>query len=250
MNQSSKKESGMKSVSILAVVVLVAGALLSACVPMTVNAEAQPPLRTINVTGTGEVHLSPDIAYIYLGVHTEDASASAAVAANTTQTQEVIQALQDFGIDSLDIRTTNFRIWPSQNYGPDGLPLDTRYVVDNTVYVTVRDLDRLGELLDVVIGAGVNTVNSIQFDVADKRESLKDARAGAVEDAQARAAELAELAGVELGEIQGISFYDGGSYPIFDGKGGGGGGAAEAAVPIQPGQLTLMVSVSVTYEIK
>jgi uncharacterized protein YggE len=240
----------MKSVSILVTVVLVFGALLSACGPMTVNAEAAPPLRTINVSGTGTVSLSPDIAYIYLGVHTEDASASEAVAANNTQTQEVIQALQDFGIDASDIRTTNFSIWPAQNYGPDGLPLDTRYVVDNTVYVTVRDLNTLGELLDVVISAGVNTVNSIQFDVADKKDSLKQARADAIADAQERAQELADAAGLELGEVQSISFFDSVPYPIFDGKGGGGGAAMESAVPIQPGQLTLTVTVSMTYEIK
>jgi uncharacterized protein YggE len=238
----------MKSVSILAVVALVLTALLSACGPMTVNAEAQPPLRLINVTGTGEVSLSPDIAYIYLGVHTEDASASEAVAANNTQTQEVIEALQNFGVEANDIRTSNFSIWPAQNYGPDGLPLDTRYVVDNTVYVTVRDLDQMGELLDVVIGAGVNTVNSIQFDVAEKKDSLREARAAAIEDAQERARELAQAAGLELGDIQSISFFDSAPYPVFTGKGGG--GAAEAAVPIQPGQMTLSASVSISYEIK
>lgn len=236
----------------LLVAVLVLSALLSACTggPTTINQAAQPPVRTINVSGMGEVSLTPDIASIYLGVHTEDASASAAVSANNTQTQEVIQALQDFGIDPKDIRTTNFSIWPMQNYSPDGLPLDTRYVVDNTVFVTVRDLDKLGELLDVVISAGVNTVNSITFDVADKKAALKQARADAVKNAQEQAKELATAAGVSLGDVQSISYFDSAPYPMFDGKGGGGGGAAEAAVPIQPGQLTLTVTVSMTYEIK
>jgi len=237
--------------NILIVAVLVLSVLLSACGgPTTINQAAQPPVRSVSVSGLGEVSLSPDVAFIYLGVHTEDASASTAVAANNVQTQEVIEALQNFGIDTKDIRTTNFSIWPSQNYSPEGLPLDIRYVVDNTVYVTVRDLDNLGELLDVVISAGVNTVNSIQFDVADKKEALRDARADAVKNAQAQARELADAAGVELGEIQSISYYDSVPYPMFDGKGGGGGGAAEAAVPIQPGQLTLSVTVSITYAIK
>ena len=237
--------------NILIVAVLVLSVLLSACGgPTTINQAAQPPVRSVSVSGLGEVSLSPDVAFIYLGVHTEDASASTAVAANNVQTQEVIEALQNFGIDTKDIRTTNFSIWPSQNYSPEGLPLDIRYVVDNTVYVTVRDLDNLGELLDVVISAGVNTVNSIQFDVADKKEALREARADAVKNAQAQARELADAAGVELGEIQSISYYDSVPYPMFDGKGGGGGGAAEAAVPIQPGQLTLSVTVSITYAIK
>ncbi len=234
----------------LIVAVLALSVLLSACGgPTTINQAAQPTVRSVSVSGMGEASITPDIAFIYLGVHTEDASASQAVAANNVQTQEVIEALQNFGIDTKDIRTTNFSIWPSQNYSPEGLPLDTRYVVDNTVYVTVRDLAKLGELLDVVISAGVNTVNSIQFDVADKDEALKQARADAVKNAQAQAQELAAAAGVELGEIQFISYYDSVPYPMFDGKGGG-GGAAESAVPIQPGQLTLSVTVSITYEIK
>jgi uncharacterized protein YggE len=123
-------------------------------------------------------------------------------------------------------------------------------VVDNTVYVTIRDLDKLGELLDIVIAAGANTVNSVQFDVADKDEALKTARADAVKDAREKAQELADAAGVKLGDVQTISFFDNVAYPVFDGKGGGGGVAAEAAVPIQPGQLTFTVTVNVTYEIK
>lgn len=121
--------------------------------------------------------------------------------------------------------------------------------MDNTVYVTVRDLDKLGDLLDTVIAAGANTVNSIQFDVADKDAALKTARADAVKDAEAKAQELAGAAGLSLGEIQSIGFSDSQPYPIFGGKGGG-GAAAEAAVPIQPGQLTFTVTVNVTYEIK
>jgi hypothetical protein len=248
MQISSIKELNMKSTSIVVAVVVVLSALLGACGPMTVN--SQPPLRTVNVNGVGEVSLQPDVAYLYVGVHTEDASASTAVQANNVQAQHVIQALQDFGIDPKDIRTTNFSLWTSQNYGPDGQPLDTKYVVDNTVYVTVRELGKVGELVDVVIAAGANNINSIQFDIADKEAALKEARAQAVKNAQAQAQELADAAGVKLGALQSISFFDNMPYPVFDGKGGGGGGAADAVVPIQPGQLTLTVTVSMTYEIK
>jgi uncharacterized protein YggE len=124
------------------------------------------------------------------------------------------------------------------------------YVVDNTVLVTVRDLDTLGDLLDTVVAAGANTVNSIQFDVADKSAALSEARADAVKDAEAQAKELADAAGVELGEVQSIGYYDNSSSPVYAGKGGGGGAVMEAAVPIQPGQLTFTVNVNMTYEIK
>jgi uncharacterized protein YggE len=124
------------------------------------------------------------------------------------------------------------------------------YSVDNTVYVTVRELDKLGDLLDTVVAAGANTVNSIQFDVADKDSALKQARADAVKNAGVQAQELADAAGVKLGDIQSIGFYDSAPYPVFDGKGGGGAATEAAAVPIQAGQLTFTVTVNVTYELK
>ena len=232
-------------------IVLVALAL-GACSP-TIMAEPAPPVRTMSVNGTGQVFLSPDIAYIYIGVHSEEATAAEAVTANNNETQKVIDALKKAGVEAKDIRTTNFSIWPNQQYSPDGQPTGTRYVVDNSVFVTVRKLDELGDLLDSAVAAGANSINSIQFDVADKTEALKKAREEAVKDAKAQAQELADTAGLKLGEMQTISFYDSAPVPYQDTYGKGGGGAAVeqvAAVPIQPGQLVLTVTVSMTYEIK
>jgi uncharacterized protein YggE len=232
-------------------IVLVALAL-GACSP-TIMAEPAPPVRTMSVNGTGQVFLSPDIAYIYIGVHSEEATAAEAVTANNNETQKVIDALKKAGVEAKDIRTTNFSIWPNQQYSPDGQPTGTRYVVDNSVFVTVRKLDELGDLLDSAVAAGANSINSIQFDVADKTEALKKAREEAVKDAKAQAQELADTAGLKLGEMQTISFYDSAPVPYQDTYGKGGGGAAveqAAAVPIQPGQLALTVTVSMTYEIK
>jgi hypothetical protein len=195
--------------------------------------------------------LSPDIAYIYIGVHTEEPTAADAVEANNAQTQQVIDALQDAGVAANDIRTTSFSIWPNQQYSPDGQPTGTRYVVDNSVFVTVRELEGLGDLLDSAIGAGANSINSIQFDVADKDEALKNAREEAVKDAKEQAQQLADAAGMSLGEVQSISFYDSAPIPYMEyGKGGGGGAAVESAVPIQPGQLAVTATVSISYEIR
>jgi Uncharacterized conserved protein len=241
----------MKTKSIIIAVVALLALVISACGPTTINQEAPAAIRTLSVSGNGEANLVPDIAYIYVGVHTEQPSAAEAVTENNAQTQQVIEALRDFGIAAKDIRTTNFSIWPMDKYDPTGLPSGEKtYAVDNTVYVTVRDLDKLGDLLDTVITAGANTVNSIQFDVADKTEALKQARADAVKNAETQAKEIASVAGLTLGEIQSISFIDNQPYPIFEGKGGGGPAAAEAAVPIQPGQLTFTVTVNVAYAIK
>jgi hypothetical protein len=241
----------MRNKTLFVSAVLLVALALGACSP-TIRADAAPPVRTLSVTGTGQAFLEPDIAYIYIGVHTEEETAADAVEANNAQTQQVIAALQEAGVDAKDIRTTNFSIWPNQQYSPEGQPTGTRYAVDNSVFVTVRKLDGLGDLLDSAIGAGANSINSIQFDVADKDEALKTAREEAVKDAQRQAQELADAAGMSLGDIQSIGFYDSSPIPYMDsfGKGGGGGATVESSVPIQPGQLTLTATVSISYEIK
>jgi uncharacterized protein YggE len=206
--------------------------------------------RTVSVTGSGSVSITPDIAYVNIGVHTEADTASEAVDNNTAQTQKVIDSLVESGVAAEDIRTTNFSIWPNQRYDDMGQPAGTTYAVDNTVYVTVRDLSKMGDLLDSAITAGANTIYSISFDLADKTADMAKARDLAVKAAEAQAAELAASAGVELGEIQTIGYYDSGAYPYAEyGKGGGGAGPA-MAVPINPGTLTLTTTVSITYFIK
>lgn len=230
--------------------VLAFALILSACGPTTINQAAPENLRTLNVNGLGEVNLTPDIAYIYIGVHDEAPTASEAVESNKTHTTALIEAIQKAGVDAKDIRTTNFSIYPSQQYSPDGTVSGTIYMVDNSVYVTVRDLDVLGSLLDDAISAGANNINSIQFDVADKTAALKEARAKAVEAAKQQAQEMADAAGISLGDIQNLSFYESTPMPMLSGKGGGMAMSADTSVPIQPGQLTISVNVSITYLLK
>jgi uncharacterized protein YggE len=240
----------MKTKTILLASLFVLALLVSACGPTTSSQDA--PQRTLSVTGTGIANLTPDIAYINVGVHTESPTAADAVAQNNTQTQQVIQSLTESGVDPKDIRTSNFSIWPMDRYDPaTGQPSGEKiYAADNQVSVTVRDLETLGDLLDTAIQAGANTVNSVQFDVADKDKALAPARDAAVKDANAKAQELASSAGVELGGLISVSYQDTPVYPIFDGRGGGGEAAQAAAVPIQPGQLTFTVTVNETYAIE
>jgi hypothetical protein len=235
--------------AVLAVLALV----LSACGPTTINQAAPENLRTVNVSGLGVVYLTPNIAYINVGVNTQRENASEAVAVNKSQTTAVIEAIRDFGVDAKDIRTTNFSIWSNPQYDPMGQIQGTTYSVDNTVNVTVRDLDKLGDLLDAAITAGANSIYSIQFDVEDKTKANEDARVKAVEAAMNQAQGLADAAGLSLGDIQNISTYESSPMPYYDGyygKGGGGAETASSAVPIQPGQLAISVTVNLTYTIK
>ncbi|HVM72672.1 MAG TPA: SIMPL domain-containing protein [Anaerolineales bacterium] len=228
--------------------ILVLALALSACA----SAAAQP--RTLAVTGSGTVYLTPDIAYIYIGVHTEDPNLASAVSNNNTQAQALVDALKNAGIAAKDIQTSNFSVYSNNNPSIDkttGQPITGGYyAVDNTVYVTLRDLSHMGKILNTAVSSGANNINSITFDVADKTAAQQQARQKAMANAGSLAAELAKTAGLKLGDIQNVSYSDT-SVPYYGyGMGGGGSSAPNASVPIQPGQTQVSVSVSVTYALK
>lgn len=225
--------------------------LLSACSGVAAAQSDGTVNRTLSVTGNGRSYLSPDIAHIMIGVHTEGSDAGGAVDSNNANTQQVKDILLEKGVKPEDIQTTNFSIWPNQQYDQTGKMTGIVYMVDNSLRVTLRDLDQLGELLNTVIDAGANRIDNIQFDVEDRSEALSEARKLAVEDAEEQAQELADAAGLSLGSIQSIS-TSGSSmpYPMFEGIGGGGDGAAAGlSVPVSPGQLVVTVDVFTTYEL-
>jgi len=238
----------MRSKFLLIVTVFAVLALgLSACAGVQTRQENP---RTLSVTGTGMVTITPDIAYINIGVHTEDPSAANAVSSNNAQTQKVIDSLVASGVAKEDIRTTNFSIWPNQHYDSNNQPTGITYAVDNTVYVTVRDLSKMGTVLDTVIKAGANNISSISFDLADKTAEMTKARDLAVKNAKDQAAELAKSAGVTLGDIQTVTSNESGVAPYMDFGKGGGGAAPAASVPINPGTMQLSTTVSITYFLK
>jgi uncharacterized protein YggE len=225
--------------SLIAVVLL-----LSACGPAT----GSDSTRVLSVNGTGTVYLTPDIAYLYVGVHTEDADIAAAVEDNNAAAQALVDALVGLGVKPVDIQTSNFSVWSYDDYDDEGMRF-TNYSVDNTVYITVRDLSQLGALLNGAVDAGANSINSITFDVADKTAALTEARQLAMANADDLAEELAQTAGLSVGEIQSIAYTE--YYPSpFYGMGGGGAAMEAASVPIQPGQMQVSVTVNVIYGIK
>lgn len=241
----------MSNRKLLIPLLLATGFLLASCGPLKVYSEPAPPQRTLTVTGTGSVTLTPDIAYISIGVYAEDPSAASAVQANNERAQKVIQAMKSFGVEDKDITTTNFSLWLKEIYDDKGNVVDKVYAVQNTVQVKVRQLDKVGDLLDAVIKAGANTINGISFDVEDQTEAFSQARTLAVESARKQAEALAEAAGVKLGEIQTINFYESIPYPALAGKGGGEIRAEYvSAPPISSGQFELTVTVTMVYELK
>ena len=240
----------MKTKIIFLIAILALGAVLTACGPASIAVQTQPPQRTVTVTGTGKVTLTPDIAYISIGVHTENASATDAVSGNNTQAQAVIKAIKGFGVADKDIQTTNFSINPQQQTDANGKVTGIIYAVDNTVYVTVRDLTKLGDLLDSTVTAGANNINSIQFDVADKTAALSQARLAAVADASKQANELTKATNVTLGDVQTISYYDSTAPVTVQYDRVALAAPAPASVPVQAGSMQIYTTVTIVYGLK
>lgn len=208
-----------------------------------------PSARTISVNGSGQVTLAPDVAYVYIGVHSQAPMVTDALNQSNEKAQAIAASLKELNIDMKDIQTSGFNITPQQQLSPQGEPTGTAYNVDNTVYVTVRDLQILGKLLDVVVRSGANSISGISFDVQDKTQALSEARKLAVESARSQADEMAQAAGVTLGDLQTMNvFTSNPPTPVFEGKGGVGLNASQ--VPVSAGQIILRVEVSAVYAIK
>lgn len=235
---------------------MISAVLLASCASTvqaqdTDNGETEQP-RTITVNGFGTINLAPDLARISIGVHTENRDANEAVQENNQQATDVQNALLDMGVAERDINTSNFSIYPQQEWNNEGERTGTTYIVDNTVNVTVRDLDSIGEILEAVISAGANNIHGISFDVADRETARQEAMSLAVQNANERAQTLADAAGVDVGQVQSISTFVNvspitpyRSYDMAVEQAVGGG-----AVPISSGEMTINVEVTVVYGIQ
>ncbi len=240
----------MSAITILAATALLSGCASAAFAQSENPISAETPIRTVTVSGSGKVYMTPDIAYVTIGVHTEGYDATKAVAENNRNAQEVIDTLKSLGIDAKDIQTTNFSIYPQQEFDTEGKPTGKiKYVVDNSVFVTVRDLSQIGEVLDETVKSGANSINGIQFDVADKTAAQAEARKAAVTNASIKAQELAEAAGVSLGQVITISESTSSApAPMYDMRASV--AMAESSVPVEAGQMTLTIEVNIVYQIK
>lgn len=220
--------------------------------PVQTVVQQVPPSesRTITVTGRGQVTLTPDLAYVNIGVHSESPDVGEALNENNQKSQDVASVIQELGVSPQDIQTSSFNIYPQQQWDPQtGQSTGTTFSVDNTVNVTVRDLQIIGQLLDVVVQSGANSINGISFDVEDKSEAQSQARQLAVDSARSQAQELAQAAGVSLGELQSITVNPQGYMgPVYEGRGGMAQDVAQ--VPIAAGQILITVDVSASFIIE
>ena len=211
------------------------------------------PLRSLSVTGTGKIMLVPDLAYINIGVRSEAQDVSSALAANNAQATAITDALKAMGVDEKDLQTANFNVYSIQQYDQMGQPSYISYSVENTLYVTVRDLTKLSQILDAALSAGANQIYGINFDIANRQAALDQARDLAIKDAEAKALATAATAGVTLGQIQTINVSTSSYVQPYSPYGMGGGGAsmdAYSSVPVSAGQIVVTYDANLIYVIE
>lgn len=195
----------------------------------------------ITVSGEGTVTARPDTAFVTLGFSAQHSSVAAAQREAAQKMSAVVEKLRALGIAARDIQTTNYSIYREQERG--------LFVVGNDVRVVVRDVGASSGLLDGAVAAGANTVRGISFSVEDRAALERRAREGAVRDARARAGELARLARVTLGGPTAISEVAP-PGPVAYGEAMARDSAAGSQTPIEPGELTIRMSLQVTYAIE
>lgn len=238
------------AVLFIAAVMLIAVFGFYGNVPVQAASDVQPTKRTINVSAQGKVSATPDIAYVTLGVVTEDVDAKAAQRSNATSMDKVVSQIKASGVKSEDIKTVSYSIYPKYDYDQKtGLSKIVGYSVNNSVQVTVRDITKAGSIIDLAADNGVNTSNSISFGFSDPDKYYNQALKKAVEAAKLKAVTLAAPFGITLKIPVSISESGGytpvNNYPMYDAK----AMSAEAApTPVQAGTTEITANVSLVYE--
>jgi len=208
-----------------------------------------PPEHTIAVSGTGKVTVVPDMATVSLGVNVQRDTAKAARQAAAEQMTKIVAALKALGIADEDIATANVSLGPVFDYPANAQPTIHGYQLQNTVTVTVRDLDKVSDVVDDGVQAGATQVNGVGFDVKDRAAAEAKAREAAVKDARARADSIANGLGVSIRGVASVAEQI--QTPIWYGPMYGAAGAAapdkSADTPVMPGSTDVTINVQVSF---
>jgi uncharacterized protein YggE len=218
------------------------GALLVAPAAL---AQTAPPAM-ISVTGEATISVPPDLAQIEAGVTSEAKTARDAIEANNAAMGKVLLALKGAGIEEKDYQTSRLSLQPQYAPNRGGPSPVVGYHASNRVTVRVRDVAKVGNVIDTLVGAGANDIGGINFTVSQASKLLDDARAQAIADARRKADIYAKAAGVTLGAPLSIT-EEGSPGPMPFRKLSG---SLAAAAPVAQGEETLAVTVNVSWAIK
>jgi len=206
-----------------------------------------PETGTIVVGGTGRVSVEPDVADLRLGVSVTRPTVDTARAVAAETMDAILAAVADAGLERRDVRTTLLSVQPRYDYRENRQPTLTGYELANVVEVTVRDLARLGDVVDGTLRAGATSMDGLSVRVADPAPAERDARLRAMAAARARADVLAEAAGLAIVGVSDIVEGGVASPPEPRYKAARMMVSEDASTPVEAGSLEIAVSVTVTY---
>ncbi len=209
-----------------------------------------PARAGVTVTGEGVIAVKPDLARVTLGVEVSNPSASAAQQDAAVRMDAVVGQLRNLGIEERDIQTTRFDLSPEYENSTNGgrSPVLRGYRVTNMVSVTVRDVSKVGSVLDAVVASGATRLQGISFGVSDPAAAGVQGREEAMKNARSKADQLARLAGGTLGPAVAIEETVSASpQPMVMRDQAA---VAAPATPISPGTQEVRVIVRVTYSLK
>ena len=228
---------------------VLAGVVLGGLVALQLPSTAQDATgdgateRTVTVSGTAHISAKPDEAVVNLGVQTEASTAQGAMEENAAKMNAVFDALKALGLTDAELTTSNIDLYP--RYDDHGQTI-IGYQAENRVEVTIKDLGMVGKVIDGAVGAGANVAGGISFRVSDDNAGLDDALARAVQDARTKADAMAGAAGAQVGQVITIDQRGAEQPPIYAERLAY---AADAATPINPGNIEKDVTVSVTWSL-
>lgn len=217
---------------------------------LAVPAAAQPIGATrLDIVATGEVTRVPDIARINAGVVTQARTASDAIRQNAAQMGRVLAALKRAGIADRDVQTSTISLNPEYRYAENQPPALTGYRASNDVTVKFRKIEETGNILDALVAEGANQINGPTLEIDQPDAALDEARQRALTVAKARAELYARSTGLRVGRIVAIS--EAGAVPppmpmpvMVRAQ------AAADSAKIAPGEQTLAITLTVTYELQ
>jgi uncharacterized protein len=229
----------------------VVAVLLALLGPARADADAAPgggpPGRLIRVSGEGRVTVRPDVAVVHAGVQASGQDLSRIRSETSTRMRRVLAALAQAGIPERDVRTTRHDIQLERAH-PDGRPGEiTGYRVTEEVRVVVRDLARLGAVLERALAAGANTLRDLSFEKDDETDERREALARAVADARGKAEAIAAASGVALGDL--LELAESGAAPPIPFVQRGLAAHAEGA-PVSPGELEIVARIDAAWAIR
>ena len=212
--------------------------------------------NNITVTDTGEIYAKPDLAVTVFSVVNEAKTVQQAMSENTSKMNAVINAVKSKGVDEKDLKTTSFNIYPRYEYiersdiYPSGKRVLAGYEIRQSLQVKIREMDKIGTIIESATSAGSNQVGDLQFTIDDQDAIKAQARTAAIEKAKDKAKNIASDLGVKLVRITNFSEssvlpYYARSFEMMDSEMGIGGAVPE----IETGENKISVTVSITYEI-